>query len=172
MKGNPDSGFRINPRKFCLWNPESGKICLWNLSFWVLESEIQLKESAIDLLNIGIQNPSSIDKYLNPVSGIRSPRRGIQNPRSLTWNDVKCWKINLGLNYFVRGWQDKTIFYLGSYTSWNIDFFPNNLKLQSSMLSYLFHSTYHFVTNSDSQIHWEGGGLINGWGRGGGLYPD
>ena len=33
--------------------------------------------------------------------------------------------------------QDKTIFfYLGSYTTWYIDCFPNNLKLQSSMLSY------------------------------------
>ena len=38
-------------RKFCLWNPES----------WVLESEIQLKESGIPLI-IGIHNPSSTDK--------------------------------------------------------------------------------------------------------------
>ena len=33
--------------------------------------------------------------------------------------------------------QDKIIFfYLGSYTTWYINCFPNNLKLQSSMLSY------------------------------------
>ena len=34
--------------------------------------------------------------------------------------------------------QDKTIFNLGSYTNWYIDFFPNNLKLQSSMQSYKY----------------------------------
>ena len=35
-------------------------------------------------------------------------------------------------------WTDKKreFFYLGSYTTWYIDCFPNNLKLQSSMLSY------------------------------------
>ena len=59
-----------NPAKFCLWNPES----------WGLESGIQLKESGI-LLTIGIQNPSSTDKYGNPVPGIRNPQRLLQNPR-------------------------------------------------------------------------------------------
>ena len=67
-----ESGFP-NPGKFCLWNPES----------WGLESGIQLKESGI-LPTIGIQNPSSTDKYGNPVSGIRNPQRGFQNPR-LPW---------------------------------------------------------------------------------------
>ena len=57
-----DSGFR-NPGNVCLWNPES----------WVLESGIQLKVSGIPL-TIGIQNPSSTDKYWNPVSGIQNPR--------------------------------------------------------------------------------------------------
>ena len=41
-----ECGFR-NPGKFYLWNPES----------WVLESEIQLKESGIPL-TIGILNPN------------------------------------------------------------------------------------------------------------------
>ena len=50
---------------------ESGRFCLWNPESWVLESGIQLKESEI-LLTIGIQNPSSTDKYWNPVPGIRN----------------------------------------------------------------------------------------------------
>ena len=52
-----ESGF-LNSEKFCLWNAES----------WALESGIQLKESGIPL-TIGIQNPSSTDKYWNPVPG-------------------------------------------------------------------------------------------------------
>ena len=62
-------------------NLDSG---IWEiLESWVLESGIQLKDSGI-LLTIGIQNPSSTDKYWNPVRGIRNPLRGIQNPR-LSW---------------------------------------------------------------------------------------
>ena len=75
-----DSGFR-NQRKWCLWNSES----------WVLESGIQLKDSGI-LLTIGIQNPSSTDKYWNPVPGIRNPHRGIQNPR-LSWIPYKWGEL-------------------------------------------------------------------------------
>ena len=56
--------------------PESRKILL-------IESGKQPKESGI-LLTIGIQNPSSTDKYGNPVPGIRNPQRGFQNPR-LPW---------------------------------------------------------------------------------------
>ena len=52
---------------------------------------IQLKESGIPL-TIGIQNPSSTDKYWNPVPGIRNPWRWIQNPRlswiPVTWGDL------------------------------------------------------------------------------------
>ena len=69
-----------NPRNFRLWNPETGKICLWNPESWALESGIQLKESRIPL-TIEIQNPSSTDKNWNPVPGIRNPSCGIQNPR-------------------------------------------------------------------------------------------
>ena len=39
-----------------------------------------LVESGI-LLTIGTQNPSSTDKYWNPVPGIRNPQRGVQNLR-------------------------------------------------------------------------------------------
>ena len=67
-----ESGFP-NPGKFYLWNPES----------WGLEFGIQPKESRI-LLTIGIQNPSSTDKYENPVPRIQNPQRGFQNPR-LPW---------------------------------------------------------------------------------------
>ena len=60
-----------------------GTFCSWNLKSRVLESGMQLKESGIPL-PIGIQNPSSTDKYQNPVPGIRNPQCGIQNPR-LSW---------------------------------------------------------------------------------------
>ena len=46
-----------------MWNPESGKICLWNPESWVLESGIQLKESGIPQI-FWIRNPISIDKRL------------------------------------------------------------------------------------------------------------
>ena len=49
---------------------------LWN-------PELQLKEFGIPV-TIGIQNPSSTDKYWNPVPGVRNPRCGIQNLR-LSW---------------------------------------------------------------------------------------
>ena len=61
-------------------NIESG---ILNPESWVLDSGIQLKDSRIPL-TIGIQNPSSTDKYWNPVPGIRNPHRRIQNPR-LSW---------------------------------------------------------------------------------------
>ena len=41
-------------------------------------------------------------------------------------NSRHCWKVK----------TRQFFFYLGSYTTWYIDCFPNNLKLQSSMLSY------------------------------------
>ena len=69
--------------------PVSGKFLLVesrireNQESWVVESGIQLRESGIPL-TIGIQNPSSTDKYWNPVPGIRDPRRGVQNSR-LSW---------------------------------------------------------------------------------------
>ena len=64
--------YRIrNPRKFCLWNPES----------WVLESGIQIKESGIPI-TIGIQNSTVLQKntgiqYLE--SGIHSVESRIQD---------------------------------------------------------------------------------------------
>ena len=64
---------------FAYGNRNPGKIGMWNLKSWALESWIQLKESGI-LLTIGIQNLSSTDKYWNQMSGIRNPRRGIHNP--------------------------------------------------------------------------------------------
>ena len=59
-----------SPGKSCLWNPES---C-------VLESTIQLKECGIPI-TIGIQNPSSTEKYWNPVpeSEIHSVESRIQD---------------------------------------------------------------------------------------------
>ena len=51
---------------------------------------IQLNEFGIPL-TIGIQNPSSTDRYWNPVPGVRNPYRGIQNPTvfdSLIWSEI------------------------------------------------------------------------------------
>ena len=51
---------------------------------------IQLNEFGIPL-TIGIQNPSSADRYWNPVPGVRNPYRGIQNPTvldSLIWSEI------------------------------------------------------------------------------------
>ena len=66
----PCCGIR-NPRKCCLWNPES----------WVLESGIQLKESEIPI-TIAIQNSTVLQKntwiqYLE--SGIHSVESRIQD---------------------------------------------------------------------------------------------
>ena len=61
-----ESGIRENFARR-IRNPE--KLYFWNLESWVLESGIQLKESGIPL-TIGIKDLSS---------GIRNPRRGIQN---------------------------------------------------------------------------------------------
>ena len=62
-----DSGIR-NLGNFCLWNPES----------FTLEFGIQLKESGIPL-TIGIRNPSSTDKVINPESGIHGVKSTIQD---------------------------------------------------------------------------------------------
>ena len=72
------------------WSPEN--LFLWIPESWALESRIQLKESGQFrvLLTIGIWNSSSTDK--NQESGMRNPKRWIQNPRStvldnLTWRE-------------------------------------------------------------------------------------
>ena len=58
-----------------LWNPDYGKIQLWNPESWVLESRIQLKKSGIrQTIGIRIQ-------VLLTNTGIQNPQRGIQNPR-------------------------------------------------------------------------------------------
>ena len=64
-----------------------GRFELGNLKSWALESGIHLKESEIPL-TIGTQNPSSTDKYWNPVPGNRNPRRGIRNPRQ-SWTPLR-----------------------------------------------------------------------------------
>ena len=49
--------------------------------------------------------------------------------KSCMWRSVK-------LKTLLKRQDKRIIFYLGPYTTWYIDCFPNNLKLQSSMLSY------------------------------------
>ena len=68
-----------NPKNFCSWNPQSGKI-------FIMEYGIQLKESSIPL-TVGTQNAESriqvpLTKIWNLVTGIGNPGRGIQNPES------------------------------------------------------------------------------------------
>ena len=64
-------------------------------NFWLIESGISeifaygIRNSTQGIqhptiLTLGIQNLSSTDKASNPVSGIRIPRRGIQNLR-VSW---------------------------------------------------------------------------------------
>ena len=69
--------------------PKSGKFCLWNPGFWVLESVIQLQESGIPL-TIGIRNPSSIDKDWKKQLQSR-----IQEPR-LSWISFHGAKDTIG----------------------------------------------------------------------------
>ena len=80
----PFCGIR-NPRKFCLWNPES----------WVLESGIQIKESGIPI-TIGIQNSTVLQKntgiqYLE--SGIHSVESRIQDCAGLF--PYMGWRISI-----------------------------------------------------------------------------
>ena len=64
-----------NPGNFGLWNSESEKKCLWNPEYSSRNLYSHLNAS------LGNQNPSFTDKDWNPVTGIRNPPYGIQNPR-------------------------------------------------------------------------------------------
>ena len=57
-------------------------------------------ESGIPL-TIGIQNPSSTDKYWNLVPGIQNPQRGVQNPR-LSWIPLGCVQTDAQLPTLLR----------------------------------------------------------------------
>ena len=63
-----------------LWNPKYGKISIMEsgiLGFGIRNTAQGIRNPS----NNWNQNPSSTDKYWNPVPGIRNPQRGIQNPR-------------------------------------------------------------------------------------------
>ena len=102
-----ESGFR-NPRKFCLWNQESRK-------FLFVESEIlgfRKRNTAQGIRNplmIAIGNPLPNfhwQRIWNPVSGIRNPRRGIQNLRLS------------GFHYLRRFMND--FYRFGRYFCWQV----------------------------------------------------
>ena len=63
--------------------PESGKFLLVKSGILGFGIRNTAQELGIQL-TIGIQNPLSIVKGWNSVTGIRYPLRGIQNPR-LSW---------------------------------------------------------------------------------------
>ena len=66
-----------NVREFGFRNP--GKFCLWNMKYWALKSEIQLKESGIPpKMESRIEVPLK-KKNRNPVPGIWNLWLGIQN---------------------------------------------------------------------------------------------
>ena len=62
-----------------------------------MESGIQLKESGIPL-TIVIQNPSSTDKYWNPVPWIRNPQCEIRNPR------LSCIPLHEAIGFSQSDW--------------------------------------------------------------------
>ena len=102
-----ESGFR-NPRKFCLWNQEFRK-------FLFVESEIlgfKKRNTAQGIRNplmIAIGNPLPNfhwQRIWNPVSGIRNPRRGIQNLRLS------------GFHYLRRFMND--FYRFGRYFCWQV----------------------------------------------------
>ena len=104
MKGNPDSRMREifacrigNPGRFCLWHPES----------WVVESGIELKESGIPL-TMGIQNPSSADKYWNPVPGIQTPQRVESRIQECPWFAYvgRYVKLRSSFTFIIRNTHD------------------------------------------------------------------
>ena len=70
-----------------------GNFYLFYLKILIMESRIQLKESRIPLTTIGIRNPSSTDKYWNPVQS-----------RS-TWNPeyTACMESNTVLDFLIWG---------------------------------------------------------------------
>ena len=76
-----EAGFQ-NEGNFCVWNPESWKICLRNPEFFALEPGIQLKESFKNATRDRIRNPNFFDKefqiqYLE--SGIHGVESRIQD---------------------------------------------------------------------------------------------
>ena len=126
--------------------PESGNsgiFCLWNAESWVLESGTQLKESGV-LLTIGIQNPSSTDKYWNPVPVIQNPQRGIQNPRlaaldSLTWSE-RTQHYNMAV--VPAGKSDDSMEWSRSPSDQGLCFYSNVELKVSNVQKHSYH--FHF----------------------------
>ena len=83
-----ESGFR-NPGNFCQWNPG-----VWNPEYSCrnLESHWQLESG----------NRVPLEKIWNPVTGIRNPRRGIQNPW-LSWIPLHMRQTDSLRSNFKRG---------------------------------------------------------------------
>ena len=82
-----------------MWNPESGKLELWDPESWAMKFGLQPKQSRI-ILTIGIRNPSSTDKeseiwYLE--SGIHGEESRIQDLDYLTKETGSERKEELGL---------------------------------------------------------------------------
>ena len=72
----------LAPCKGLIRFPESGKSLLVESRIWenFAYGIRNITQGIPNPITFGIQNPSSTDKYWNPVSGIRNLQRGIQNP--------------------------------------------------------------------------------------------
>ena len=108
-------GFR-NQRNFCFWN----------LEFWALESGMQLKESGIPV-TIGIRNPSSKDKNLEPSDW--NPESKIVSD-SLTCGDLSVLPTTLASNkniYRIKMWMC-----LAQNTNWHSIWFTRFAEQRST----------------------------------------
>ena len=104
MKGNPDSSIR---EIFACRIGNPGRFCLPRILGCRLESWIQLKESGIPP-TMGVQNPSSADKYWNPVPGIRTPQRVESRLQECPWFPYigKFIKLRSSFTFTIRNTHD------------------------------------------------------------------
>ena len=123
-----------NPRKFCLWKPES----------WVKESGIEIKESGIPI-TIGIQNSTVLQKNTgiqNLESGIHSVESRIQDCAGLF--PYKGWRMSM-YNYIHT-----EIYSLKSY---DVNFLITWIFEPQALSS----TNYHLNVYFKGQCHcWEG----------------
>ena len=127
--------FSVHTTKHRLDRPKSDSRC-FNFTFLVTfeENGLRLKDKhnivGIRSLNFfGILRTQELVRLANFLENVL--KRNMEE---------KLIKVACGAQLNSRHcWRDKTrefFFNLGSYTTWHINCFPNNLNLQSSMLSY------------------------------------
>jgi len=101
-----ESGFR----KFLLLEPGIWSLCFWNPESWALESPIQFKKFGIPP-TIGIRNPSSTDKNLEPSDW--NPGSTAWDTESKTVSDSLTW----GDCFLNSGWRLIELFVVETQSS-------------------------------------------------------